>query len=85
MFVQRRNEKLVENAARSNALVSSLFPRTIRERFVEQNNIGDTATTRVSNLKAFLNGEDVPNGQDFRESNAIADLFVDTTVMFAGK
>ena len=85
MFVQRRNEKLVENAARSNALVSSLFPRTIRERFVEQNNIGDTATTRVSNLKAFLNGKDMPNGQDFRESNPIADLFVDTTVMFAGK
>ena len=83
MFVQRRNEKLVENAARANAVVSSLFPRNIRDRFVAQSD-GKTATKRVRNLKAFLAGHDTQAGVETIEPKMkpLADLFPDTTVMF---
>jgi len=42
MIVQRRNQKLVYNAARSNAIVTSLFPKNVRERIVAQEeNVAD--------------------------------------------
>ncbi len=35
-LVRRRNDKLVNNAARSNALVNSVFPGTIRDRLLQE-------------------------------------------------
>lgn len=35
-FVQRRNSKVVDAATRSNAILSSLFPKNVRERLFEQ-------------------------------------------------
>ena len=36
VMVKRRNEKLVTNAAQSNALVSSLFPGMFRDRVLDE-------------------------------------------------
>jgi len=36
LFVQQRNQKLIHNAACSNAIVTSLFPKNVRDRIVAQ-------------------------------------------------
>ena len=72
-FVQRRNKKLVHNAARSNAIVTSLFPENVRDRLVSQEE------KRVGSTKAKLN---VGMGMS-TEGVPIADLFLESTVMFA--
>ena len=41
-FVNRRNEKLVVSAARSNAVLTAMFPTTIRDRIIEENNNNDS-------------------------------------------
>jgi hypothetical protein len=74
-FVRRRNNKIVSAAAKSNAIVSSLFPSNVRDRLFKEDG-------SKSRLKSFLNG-----GEDGDESLAlvskpIADLFPDTTILF---
>jgi class 3 adenylate cyclase len=88
IFVQKRNEKLISSAAKSNAIVSSLFPDNIRDRLIGQN---DTTTKKGTpyHLKSFLldgggetkggNGGDGGN----KTSKPLADLFLETTIMFA--
>ncbi|CAB9515672.1 Receptor-type guanylate cyclase gcy [Seminavis robusta] len=83
------NQELIlayQVTARSNAIVSSLFPAQIRERMMAD---------EKSKLKSFLfntshdseSGEDVAPFSDDesnkKKSKPIADLFTDTTVMFA--
>ena len=78
MLVQRRNEKIVANAARSNAIVSSMFPDTIRDRLLHQN----ASVSQQGQLKShLLNG--AKTGSDDRSTKPLADLFLETTVMFA--
>ena len=75
MFVQQRNNKLVTNAARSNAIVTSLFPSHIRDQFIgpnaHQNTTGDVLSSK--------NTKDVT---DFIKSKPMADLYLETTVLF---
>jgi class 3 adenylate cyclase len=88
IFVQKRNEKLISSAAKSNAIVSSLFPDNIRERLMGQN---DTTTQKrtPSHLKSFLldGGGDTKCGNSGdggnKTSKPLADLFLETTIMFA--
>ena len=93
MFVQRRNNKLIDRAARSNAIVSSMFPGAIRDRLigsevsdesVKRGNNGFINTGGKRKLKNFLN--EGGSGED-KDTNAkpLADLFLETTVLFAGK
>jgi class 3 adenylate cyclase len=78
LLVQQRNEKIVVTAARSNAIVSSMFPDAIRDRLLQQNE----AKSKQGHLKSFLvNSEDEKNGN--RSSKPLADLFLETTVLFA--
>ena len=78
VLVQQRNEKIVVTAARSNAIVSSMFPDAIRDHLLEQN----AAQTKQGQLKSYLrNGEVVGSGN--LSSKPLADLFLATTVMFA--
>ena len=85
MFVQRRNNKLIDRAARSNAIVSSMFPGAIRDRLIG-NDSSDGITKRNSGgngkrkLKTFLN--EGGSGED-NDTNAkpLADLFLETTVL----
>ena len=75
MLVQRRNEKIIVNAARSNAIVSSMFPETIRDRLLFQHAMPSQRG------QLLLNG--AANESDNRSTKPLADLFLETTVMFA--
>jgi hypothetical protein len=84
-FVRRRNATIVGAAARSNAIVSSLFPKQVRDRlYAEKEAASKTATT--PNLKTMMNAgksleqeEFDDNGEDFMyKSKPIADLFPET-------
>jgi class 3 adenylate cyclase len=78
MMVQRRNEKIVVTAARSNAIVSSMFPDAIRDRLLQQNIV----PAKKGHLKSYLmdgEGDEVGN----MSSKPLADLFLETTVLFA--
>eukprot|EP00934_Nitzschia_sp_Nitz4_P003459 Nitzschia sp. Nitz4//scaffold506_size4488//37//3349//NITZ4_009244-RA/size4488-snap-gene-0.0-mRNA-1//-1//CDS//3329553613//3449//frame0 len=83
VFVQRRNEKLVNNAARSNAIVASLFPSNIRDRLlnVNQQSADIRRKSGALGLKGFMSGE--MEAQDDTNSKPLADLFLECTVMFA--
>lgn len=75
--VDRRQRKVMDSANRTNAIVSSLFPKTVRDRLfdqVEENGDGNNATLRVSKLRmhSFLKGE---NRESLISSEPIADLF----------
>jgi len=90
VFVQRRNENLVSKAAQSNAIVSSLFPDHLRDRMMEEKDQQRDSDNRSSStqfsskrasLKAFLN--DGKTGEVSHQNKPLADLFLETTVMFA--
>ena len=100
--VRKRNEKVVNAAMRSDRIVSSLFPETVRDRLLagaeeaekrehrEQQQLSHGIQTR---LKKFLtDGEDATTTAALEEtetdedkygSRPIADLFPDTSILFA--
>ena len=84
LFVQRRNEKLIADAARSNALVTSMFPGEIRDRLLDQK---DNEQQDPKNLKTYLINKSSGHlpGEEKNEdpTKPMADLFLSTTVMFA--
>lgn len=92
-FVQARQEEVLAQAARSSAIVASLFPSNVRDRILQQaedqNNIRRSkklGTTGKTQLKSFLSDgmAEKPNSHaDDSSSKPIADLFPSTTVMFA--
>ena len=85
LMVQRRNEKIVMNAARSNAIVSSLFPSQIRDRLIGANNEGNAVIHKSpTNLKAFLNKKGTGNDNESFDTKPLADLFLEVSVIFAG-
>ena len=78
ILVQNRNEKIVATAARSNAIVSSMFPDAIRDRLLQQNE----ATSKRGHLKSYLLDGGIEDASNL-SSKPLADLFLETTVMFA--
>jgi len=96
-FVRRRNTKVVNAAARSNAIVSSLFPTNVRDRlFAEKEDEQANAKNKAQgpqNLKTMLHsGEFMKADPDdelvddiMYKSKPIADLFPETTILFAGE
>ena len=82
-FVQARNKKVVGAAARSSAIVSSLFPEAVRDRLMEQQK--NDAKSR--NLKGFLAADksalSTKNRVSMFQTKPIADLFPETTIIFA--
>ena len=98
-IVQRRQTKVMATAARTNAIVTSLFPSNVRDRIMKDaedavNNkqemapflpgMGEGATKK---LKTFLDEENPAASNDNQlimfKTKPIADLFPETTVMFA--
>jgi class 3 adenylate cyclase len=71
LIVQQRNQKLVHNAARSNAIVSSLFPKNVRDRVVAQGE----SDAEYGKTTRTLNGD--------MKCAPIADLHLESTIMFA--
>eukprot|EP00934_Nitzschia_sp_Nitz4_P001033 Nitzschia sp. Nitz4//scaffold68_size99682//65007//67537//NITZ4_004572-RA/size99682-snap-gene-0.3-mRNA-1//1//CDS//3329556617//1033//frame0 len=83
VFVQHRNEKLVNNAARSNAIVASLFPSNIRDRLLNVNQQPADIRKKAGalGLKGFMSGE--LTAEEDVHSKPLADLFLECTIMFA--
>lgn len=93
LFVHKRNTKIVDAAAKSNAIILSLFPAKVRDQLLAQRQ-WDTNTKRKAKLLSQPE-EKNPNmifhdsatlGGDALYSNsapAIADLFPECTVLFA--
>ena len=78
MLVQKRNHNLVENAAKSNAIVSSMFPGHFRDKLIGQ----ATQDVKGKRTKDPIFGTDAHNGA--MEGNAVmADLYLETTILFA--
>jgi hypothetical protein len=94
-FVVRRNRKLLIAMTRTNAIVSSLFPSTVRDRIFAQakhENEEKKAMNDKNRLKTFLSdGKDRDNemgdeNDDYMyKTKPIADLFPETTILFAGR
>jgi class 3 adenylate cyclase len=87
---ERRNNAVMENARQTNLIVSSLFPAFVRDRLLKAkdgkgHNLARVdsrryLTTPRSMLRSYLDDE---QKNDISKSKPIADLFPDTTVMFA--
>ena len=80
MFVQRRNMKLIQNAAKSNAVVTSLFPGAMRDKVLEQGALTNPFGQTKKKMKNFLIGS---TDSSLLDSKPLAELFLETTVMFA--
>jgi Adenylate and Guanylate cyclase catalytic domain len=82
-LVERRQKSVLEKAAQSTAIVSSLFPKQVCERLLadeDQNKGTNMGFAPKNKLKAFLS-----NGSDVQMSNEtqVAELFPHCTVLFA--
>ncbi|MGK3746771.1 MAG: hypothetical protein ACI8RD_010343 [Bacillariaceae sp.] len=80
-----RQQKVMKAAIQSTAIVSSLFPAKIRDRLLEipddkkgANGANSMFQPTKTRLRSFLN-----DGEPSESSKPIADLFTDTTVLFA--
>ena len=117
-FQRKRNIKVVANAAKSNALVTSLFPNNVRDRLLmmdepnegteqqgflqEPHPAGQHKSTKGSHaffktnrgqLKTYVDGgkrnpgsqleDGTEVGDNHTNSKPIADLFLETTILFA--
>jgi hypothetical protein len=78
--VEQRQQIVLKQAVESNAIVSSLFPDAVRDRYVNGNN-QNGLTSGKARLKSFLSDGD--DGDDEMDDTPIADLFPHTTVFFA--
>jgi class 3 adenylate cyclase len=87
-FVRRRNTTMVHAAARSNAILSSLFPTQIRDRLFAEKDKDDATKTPGKNLLSSdaLGKKWDNNNEDDKlvfKTKPIADLFPETTILFA--
>jgi class 3 adenylate cyclase len=96
IFDQRvfsRQQQLIDTATKQNALVSSLFPKSIQKQLMEdmetkegskKNNKSGTAHLRTYLMEEATGAKQQKKGGDTASpSKPIADLFPDTTIMFA--
>ena len=86
-LVQKRNEMVTTAAARSEAVVSSMFPSTIRDKIYadigQQNSSNGNTSKALNSFLSNLTGDlDVDDIGKF-STKPIADLFPETTVLFA--
>jgi class 3 adenylate cyclase len=98
-FVRRRNDIVVDAARRSTAIVSSLFPSNVRDRLladqdesINKSIAGRKFTRRNSRNSIDTNNSNFTNDHDnldddddifSRKTKPIADLFPETTILFA--
>ena len=71
-FVQRRNKELATSAARSNKLVSSLFPGEIKDRVLAQQDVTEDFRT-----KGFTRPQ-----SNLATATPLAKVYPSTTVLF---
>eukprot|EP00980_Cylindrotheca_fusiformis_P017442 scaffold5439_cov132-Cylindrotheca_fusiformis.AAC.1 len=79
-YAQRKQDAAILQAKRAEAIVTSVFPKSVGLRLIEQ---AEKDQSRVSDKK-MLNNFLATNGDvGYKRSKPIADLFPSTTVMFA--
>jgi hypothetical protein len=87
-FVERRQNLVMHNAAQSAAIVSSLFPESVRRCLMDGEGANDDSsfTSRKYRLKSFLSDEKgdkkAKKKVDQKGSAPISDLFPFATVLF---
>mmetsp|Transcript_13427 Transcript_13427/g.37784 ORF Transcript_13427/g.37784 Transcript_13427/m.37784 type:complete len:1181 (+) Transcript_13427:148-3690(+) len=83
-LVERRQRKVYSSAMKNNAIVSSLFPKSVRDRLYQENDpTPKNAQPPKTRLKTFMH-EDNDATETKKEFDApIADLFSNCTVLFA--
>ncbi|KAG7348837.1 adenylate/guanylate cyclase [Nitzschia inconspicua] len=94
-LVSRQQKTLLVNARKQNALVSSLFPKSIQKKLMEDMEEEEKDKTKTkwnksgtAGLRSYLNEDllDFKNNKNDAEGpgvKPIADLFPETTIMFA--
>eukprot|EP00977_Amphora_coffeiformis_P020551 scaffold8371_cov199-Amphora_coffeaeformis.AAC.4 len=86
-IVRRRNDRVMSAAVRSTQIVSSLFPSQVRDQLYataakSRNQLG-SSKSRLRNFVEKGDESSKPEDGVVLRSKPIADLFTDTTVMFA--
>jgi hypothetical protein len=84
-MVEHRQSLVLDKAKRSTAIVSSIFPKQVRDRLMEAPIQGNATKLRSLLSKSSMVGskEASANATDIMSSNPIADLFPEATVMLA--
>lgn len=94
-YVSKRNSKVVAVAAKTNEIVASLFPEAVRDRLFEDKTDDSKKEkkggkeTDEAMITKFLSGsavmdDEVDEEEEFMyKSRPIADLYPQTTIMFA--
>ena len=89
-LVERRQARLVDSAAKADAIVKSLFPTTFRDRLYAKTRSsvasedGATMVTAKRRIRKFVMGdEDEQQSTQNPMGEPMADLFPNTTILFA--
>ena len=87
VLVDRRNEKLIDKFARSNAIVSSLFPKMYRDKLlgVGEDEKQQQRRNSAGRLKSLMMTDGDGGGLAMRGSTAkpLADIFPAVSIIFA--
>ena len=88
-YVIRRNERMIDQAAKTNKIVASLFPSNVRDRLLEEEEAQKGESGAQTRLKSFLANDgpskadmEMKDGEEFK-TRPIADLFPETSVLYA--
>ena len=84
-LVQKRNHKMIATTARSNTIVSSFLPRNIRDRLIGAEAGAADTKKGAETLTNFMRKKSNQTGSkdELVQSKPMADLFLETTVLFA--
>jgi GTP cyclohydrolase III len=84
VMVELRQKKVLNTAVRSTAIVSSLFPSTVRDRLYPEALLKhETAKGKLQSFLRNYSSADSNSIRDIFVGNPIAELYPDTTVLFA--
>ena len=82
-MVVKRNEKMIDNAAKSNAIVTSIAPDHLRDRLLNRREEERESKGKNGTLKTFLSNQHGPGNIEHHQTAPLADLFLECTVCFA--
>jgi hypothetical protein len=83
LMVEKRQKKVMKTATKTSAIVSSLFPSTVRDRmYAEQEEAKKEQKQKGDDMFHHFAGEETSHAVDL-SSPPIADLFEETTIFFA--
>jgi len=84
-MVSARNRKVTAAAQQSIAVVASLFPKNVRDRIMEKNAAPATKSRKPCKELKFgeSNDDSMDISDDAIKTSKIAELFPETTIMFA--